>query len=110
MGWESSVPKERSLPAPTGALPSIEIATKREYKAETSAAAVVGLKCLARRRLVTKKEYSRHEIEVSKPHDCGAQSRTCDEVGGMGVSTPGPVPCDHFQRLEMPYKPKIICC
>lgn len=33
---------------------------------------------------MSKKEYSRHEIEVSKPHDCGAQSRTCDKVGEWG--------------------------
>jgi hypothetical protein len=38
----------------------------------------------ARRRLVSKKEYSRHEIEVSKPHDCGARRKTCIKVGGMG--------------------------
>ncbi len=42
MGWETSVTKERSLRGPpTGVLPSIEIATKREHKAEISAAAVV---------------------------------------------------------------------
>lgn len=44
--WDGKLPLPRNQvsEAPTGALPSIEIATNREYKAETSPAAVVRLK------------------------------------------------------------------